>query len=319
MNMATQQLIGKGPGWRLKMIKGSELPSIKALRTFMAVAGTMSFSKAAEELAISQGAVSKQIASLERQLGQPLFHRHLNGIELTNAGKKYLPKVSEALQIIQSSTANVLQTEQGKEFLTINVTPSFASLWLIEKIDDFTVRHPHLQVSIKTGDGPVKNSSNDHDVFIRCLPLSQHYDHARLLREETLLLVSSPRQVKDRPIRNKEDLEKHTFIPQVTRPQLWEQFKNEQELSATPSYRQVGYEHFYMSTTAVLNNRGLALLPDFMVGPMQKKGQLVNPLNLKMKSMFGYYVIVPNYKRGLRKVYDFEQWLNAELGSPEAK
>lgn len=296
------------------MIKGSDLPSIKALRTFMAVSSTMSFSKAAEELAISQGAVSKQISALERQLGQPLFHRHINGIELTNAGKRYLPKISEALQIIQSSTANVLQSDQERDLLTVNVTPSFASLWLIEKIEAFTQSFPHIQVSIKTGDGMVKNSNNDHDVFIRCLPLSQHYEHATLLQKETLLLVVSPTLMKKKPIRIKDDLNKHHFIPQVTRPQLWEQFKNELELSFEPDYRRVGYEHFYMSLTAVTDNRGLALLPDFMVTPMQKKGLLVNPLSMSMKSSFGYYVIIPSYKRGLRKVYEFESWLNNELG-----
>ncbi|MDG3084943.1 LysR substrate-binding domain-containing protein [Vibrio hannami] len=300
------------------MVKGSELPSIKALRTFMAVASTMNFSKAADELAISQGAVSKQIATLERQLGQPLFHRHINGIELTNAGKRYLPKVSEALQIIQSSTANVLQSDKERDLLTINVTPSFASLWLIEKIEEFTKLYPHIQISIKTGDGPVKNSNSDHDVFIRCLPLSQHYEHARLLQKEILLLVASPSLMKKNPIRKQEDLARHDFIPQVTRPQLWEQFKSELKLDSEPDYRKVGYEHFFMSLTAVMDNRGLALLPDFMVKPMQKKGQLVNPLQMSMTSLFGYYVIVPSYKRGLRKVYDFENWLNSELGENDA-
>jgi DNA-binding transcriptional LysR family regulator len=296
------------------MIRGSELPSIKALHTFMVVASTMNFSKAAEELALTQGAVSKQIAALERQLGQPLFVRHMNGIELTDAGRRYLPKVYEALQIIQSSTANIVQSDIEKDLLTVNVTPSLASLWLIEQIESFTRLNPNIQVKIKTGDGPVKNISSDHDIFIRCLPLSAHHDHARLLQQERLLLVAAPELMKQRPIRSKQDLERHSFIPQVTRPQLWEQFRAEQDLTEPPNYHRVGYEHFFMSLAGVRNQQGLALLPDFMVTPLQRQGLLVNPLNLHMNSLFGYYVIVPNFKRGLRKVYDFEQWVFDMLG-----
>jgi DNA-binding transcriptional LysR family regulator len=297
------------------MTRGGELPSIKALRSFMAVATTLSFSGAADELCVSQGAVSKQVASLERLLGQPLFHRGVKGIELTPAGKRYLPKVAEALQIIETSTANMLQTEIGLELLSVDVTPSFASLWLIEKVAAFRGSEAQIQISVTTGDGPVKNSSGDQDVFIRCLPLSHHYDHAQLLRREKLLLVASPELLSQKPIVSRDDLAEHLFIPQVTRPQLWEQFKAEQELVFEPRYCQVGYEHFYLSLEAVLHRRGLSLLPDFMVLPLLEKGLLVNPLNLSMDSLFGYYIIVPSYKRDLRKVYDFERWLNETLGA----
>jgi DNA-binding transcriptional LysR family regulator len=296
------------------MTRGIDLPSIKALRTFMAVATTLSFSRAADELCVSQGAVSKQVAALERYLGQPLFLRGVGGIELTNAGKRYLPQVAEALQIIQSSTANMLQTEADRELLCVDVTPSFASLWLIEKMVAFTAREAQLQINVTTGDGPVKNSNGDQDIFTRCLPLLHHYDHARLLRREKLLLVAAPELIRQRPIHNKDDFSAHTLIPQVTRPQLWEQFKSEHLLPSNSHYFSVGFEHFYMSLEAVLHCRGLALLPDFMAHSLLDEGRLVNPLGLSMESLFGYYVIIPSYKQNLRKVCAFDQWLNEELG-----
>lgn len=297
------------------MIKSSELPSIRALRTFMAVASNMSFSKAALQLSVSQGAVSKQIATLEHQLGQPLFHRHINGIGLTKAGERYLPKVSEALQLIQSSTANIIQTERAKEVLSINVTPSFASLWLIKNIETFSQQHPDLQITIKIGDGPVESSRNDCDLYVRCLPLSQHHDHAHFIMQESLRLIGSQQLLQHSPIVLKHDLLKHTLIPQVTRPQLWDLFITQQQLAHTPQYGKVGYEHFYMSLEGVKNHQGLALLPDFMISELETHSTLINPLNLTIDSPYGYYLIAPNYKRGMNKVHHFEQWLHKNLSS----
>ncbi|MBM7034825.1 LysR family transcriptional regulator [Vibrio ulleungensis] len=295
------------------MIKSSEFPSTRALRTFMAVASTMSFSKAAIQLSVSQGAVSKQIAALEQQLGQPLFHRHINGINLTKAGERYLPKVAEALQLIQTSTANLIQTDMTRDVLSVNVTPSFASLWLIEHIELFSNQHPNLQISIKIGDGPVKSSRNDCDVYIRCLPLSKHHEHAHLLMQESLQLVGSNTLLIDNPLQTVQDLNRHTLIPQITRPQLWEMFTKEHQLAHTPRYGKIGYEHFYMSLEGVKSHQGLALLPNFMLTNTLLSTQLNNPLGLSMHSPYGYYLIAPNYKRGIDKVHRFEQWLNATL------
>lgn len=119
------------------MLKGSEYPSIRALRTFVAVSNYLSFSKAADALCITQSAVSKQIASLEQLVGLPLIQRGASGIELTEEGKRYLPQVTEALELIQHATANLIQSDSKQELLTVDVTPSFASLWLIPNIDDF--------------------------------------------------------------------------------------------------------------------------------------------------------------------------------------
>lgn len=296
------------------MLKGSELPSTKALRAFVAVANNMSFSKAADELSVTQGAVSKQISALEQQLGQPLIQRRLNGIELSNAGKMYLPKVTEALEIIQYATASLLQTDQVEEVLTINVTPSFASLWLIPKIDTFNRQHQNIRVRIKTGDGLAKKMDAETEVMIRCLPISKHYENATLLQTEHLVLVASPKLVEKDNLKTESDLSKLVFLPHMTRPHLWEQFKRGKNLSFNFDYHTVAFEHFYMSLEAVKEGVGVALLPDFMVEPLIKKGKLVNPFNLSMNTNYGYYVQIPSYKLASRKIFEFNQWLKAELG-----
>ncbi|PSW08530.1 LysR family transcriptional regulator [Photobacterium rosenbergii] len=291
------------------MLDMKELPSIRALRTFVAVANHLSFSKAARELSLTQGAVSKQIAQLEQQLGQPLFERHLNGIRLSSVGLRYLPQIAESLEALQNATASLRQLEQVDEVLTVNVTPSFASLWLIPKINSFAKAFPHLQVQLKTGDGMVNDISTDNDIIIRCLPLANHYENATLLCRENLRLVASAKLLQQRPIRHLDDLADHLYLPQVTRPQLWEQFKTHHGIDFPMAFYGVGFEHFYLSLEAVRNQLGLALLPDFMVDDLIAEQTLFNPLNSFLNSHYGYYTIVPHYKRHTRKVCVFTQWL----------
>ncbi|NOJ21651.1 LysR substrate-binding domain-containing protein [Vibrio coralliilyticus] len=292
------------------MLKGSELPSIKALRSFIAVAHHQSFSKAAEELYVTQGAVSKQIAILEQMVGQPLLERQLNGIELTTAGKQYLPKVIEALEIIQHATASLIQSDTQQELLTIDVTPSFASLWLLPKIEEFRRLHPQLQVKIRTRENTQLKLAGESDIALRCLPLSQHYEHSQLLCQEKLLLIGEQSAACSDVT---SVLTQHALIPHTTRPQLWELFKLEHQCAESLNYYGVGYEHFYLSLEAVKRGKGLALVPDFMASEMLEKALVSNLLGLSMLSGYGYYLSVPNYRLASRKVQLFHQWLRDEL------
>jgi DNA-binding transcriptional LysR family regulator len=292
------------------MLKGSELPSIKALRSFIAVAHHQSFSKAAEELYVTQGAVSKQIAILEQMVGQPLLERQLNGIELTTAGKQYLPKVIEALEIIQHATASLIQSDTQQELLTIDVTPSFASLWLLPKIEEFRRLHPQLQVKIRTRENTQLKLAGESDIALRCLPLSQHYEHSQLLCQEKLLLIGEQSATCSDV---NSVLTQHALIPHTTRPQLWELFKLEHQCAESLNYYGVGYEHFYLSLEAVKRGKGLALVPDFMASETLEKALVSNLLGLSMLSGYGYYLSVPNYRLASRKVQLFHQWLRDEL------
>ncbi|MDN2664588.1 LysR substrate-binding domain-containing protein [Psychromonas sp. 14N.309.X.WAT.B.A12] len=296
------------------MLNETTLPSIKALRTFVAVADNMSFSKAAQALFVSQGAVSKNISSLEKQLGQPLFNRRLNGIELTSAGEQYLPKIIEALEIIQYTTESLVLIDQVEEVLSLNVTPSFASLWLIPHIQQFYDLNKNIRVRIKTGDGIIKKTNGESDIAIRCLSVSAHYENATLLRREKLVLVASPQLLASNPINTIQDVQHFDAIFHITRPRLWEQFKKQNQLTFSSNYSCTGFEHFYMSLEAAKGGLGLALLPDFMVHKSLVSGELINPLNISMDTDYAYYAFIPSYRLSSRKIYEFKQWITANLG-----
>ncbi|GAJ71959.1 LOW QUALITY PROTEIN: transcriptional regulator, LysR family [Vibrio sp. JCM 18904] len=289
------------------MLKGSEYPSIRALRTFVAVSNYLSFSKAADALCITQSAVSKQIASLEQLVGLPLIQRRASGIELTEEGKRYLPQVTEALELIQHATANLIQSDSKQELLTVDVTPFFCQP-LVDTYLPPATSHPSK--SLYRGDGNVKDSSNESDLHIRCLPLSTHYEYSHLLCEETLLLVGCTNAPA---IESVHAVSNYPFIPQITRPQLWEQFKTVYTVESPVTYQPVGFEHFYLAYEAVKMGKGLALLPDFMAQNSILRGDIQHILNLTLQSGYGYYVMIPNYRLSAKKVAAFYEWLKSKL------
>ncbi len=293
------------------MLKGSELPSVRALRSFIVVAQHLNFSKAAQELCLTQGAVSKQVATLEEMVGQPLFVRAVNGLELTESGKAYLPQVLQALEIIQHATISLRQSDHEQEQLVVDVPPSFASLWLVGKIEQFQVLHPNIDVKIRTKDSSPTRITDDFEISVRCLPIAKHYEHSQLLCRENLWLVA-----KD-PSSDSLSLESifanNALIPHTTRPQLWDYFTQQLNLQVPLTYHSVGFEHFYLSLEAVKRGKGLALVPDFLARESVKSGWVDHIHGQSIESGYGYYLSIPSYRLASRTVSLFSQWLEQTL------
>ncbi|KEA64552.1 Transcriptional regulator, LysR family [Marinobacterium lacunae] len=292
----------------------ASLPPLNALRTFEVAARHLSFSKAAQELCVTQGAVSKQVQLLEQYLELPLFDRLHSGLVLTDAGRQYLPAISQALETIQSATASLQQSMHASDTLTLNLTPSFSNLWLIPRLDQLRRDMPELKLAMVTGDGAFQFQGAQADMAIRCLPLSLSHEHSTLLKEEVLLPVVNPDLLRQRPIDSPEDLLAHPLIRHITRPQLWRQFLQRMvggEPTA-PRYSH-GFEHFYMSLEAARCAQGVALVPDFMASQALARGELVNPLGLAYRSGYGFYFLVPPYRARSVGVQRFHAWLALQL------
>ncbi|MBV1786711.1 LysR family transcriptional regulator [Marinobacterium sp. D7] len=291
------------------------MPPLNALRSFEVAARRLSFSRAAQELCVTQGAVSKQIQLLEQYLEQPLFNRSPAGLSLTDAGRQYLPAISRALEMIQSATASLQQRAQDNEALTLNLTPSFSNLWLIPRLERLRQAMPGLNLTMVTGDGVFQFQGTQADMAIRCLPLSLSHEHSQLLREEVLLPLISPDLLREQPINRPEDLLAHPLIRHTTRPQLWRQFL-QQMVGGEPKPPQFnhGFEHFYMSLEAARRKLGVALVPDFMAAEALDSGELANPLHIAYRSGYGFYFLVPPYRARSLGVQRFHAWLEQQLG-----
>lgn len=290
------------------------LPPLKALQTFEVAARRLSFSKAADELHVTQGAVSKQIKLLEEYLERALFERSAVGLKLTSEGREYLSAISESLEAIRKATARVQQSKGDANDLTIDVIPSFSMLWLIPRLEQLRGQLPRLNLTQVVGDGPYKFEANSADMAIRCLPLSLSLHHAELLASETLVPVIHSSLLLTEPVEVPEDLLKHPLLTHITRPQLWISFLKNFGITdlSEPDFRH-GFEHFYMSLEAAKQKLGIALIPDFMAADVLASGELVSPLEIRYPSGYGYYFLTPGYQSHNPLILSFMQWVKQSL------
>lgn len=289
------------------------LPPLNAVRVFEAAARHLSFSQAAEELSVTQSAVSKQISLLESRLEISLFERRNGRISLTKQGEEYLPAVSAALNSLAEATLSISTNREHQQNLAIDVIPSFASLWLIPRLHSFQVVQPDIQVELNAGDGAINPVNSSADLAIRCLQHTHAPASARLLTEETLLLVASQEYLADHPVDGIEDILQQRVIPQTTRPHLWDQFLGTLGFSYHNLKYAIKSEHFFISLQSVKASLGLGLLPEFLIRDRIANGQLQHVLQLGYKSEYGYFITSPGYKMNLHKVQCFVGWLEAQI------
>ncbi len=288
------------------------LPPMQALKSFAAAARLSSVSKAAIELCVTQGAVSKQIKLLESFLSVPLFIRSANGISLTTEGRQYLPTVIKALNELNNGGQS-LQRNPKQQQLLLDVIPSMSNIWLIPRIHSFEDRYPHLKVDLINGDGSPDFNLSQADICIRCLLHTAVSVNSIELFKERLILVGAPQLMEKNSIEQPAEILQHRLLLQNTRPLMWNNFLIAQQLSTEELNLGMGFQHFFMALKAAEEGLGLALIPDFLASQSIQQGKLVNPLALSIETNYGYYLISPSYKTQLRKTQEFINWLQQEL------
>lgn len=172
------------------------LPSLRAIQVFDAVARHRNFSRAADELAVTHGAVSRQIRSLEQQLGTTLFRRVAKGAELTGDGRVLFRSSREAFAALQSGIVD-LERQAAKKTVTLSLTTSLALKWLVPRLPDFRSCHPEISILLDTNDAPVDFAAQAVDAALRYGQGSWKGLHARLLAKEELIAVASPGLIGD--------------------------------------------------------------------------------------------------------------------------
>src|SRR3954462_3320670 len=224
------------------MSKSNAMPSLDLLRGFEAAARHLSFTKAAEELFLTQSAVSRQIKELEDQLGVPLFHRRHRALVLTDAGQQFYASASQAIATMRAATERLRAQSGRRRPLSVTTTHSFAALWLIPRLAGFTRTHPGVDVRI-TADTRVQDLERDGlDVAIRHGPPSLAGAHAIRLMGEKVFPVCSPKLLKKNRLDKPRDLAKHILLqyddPEVRHP--WLHWKTWLEVEGIADLRPAG-------------------------------------------------------------------------------
>lgn len=292
------------------------LPSLPSLTIFEAAARHSSFTRAAEELNLSQSAVSKQIQSLESFLRLRLFERIRQRIVLTEAGQLYLARVREALEILESATMEALAHQGGGSMLNIATLPTFGSRWLAPRIGRFRARHPRIALNLTARTWPFDLVEENIDVAIYFGEKPWPGGPSDVLMEEEVIPVCAPSLVAPNgPIRGAADLDGVVLLHHRARPRAWKDWLQLAGENSVNPFHGARLEQFEMIIQATISGMGMAIIPRFMIEAELANGALIAPFGQPMKSRESYYLVCPERKSELAAVREFRQWVLEELAA----
>lgn len=287
------------------------LPATKALAAFEAVARLGSFSAAAQELSLTQSAVSKQMAVLEGQLGIVLFERSGRGIVPTKEGVAYADAIAQALSIIRAAS---LRAMSGKTSQTLNlaILPTFGTRWLMPRIPSFILQHPEVTLNFATRIGHFDVATDDFDAAIQIGTPDWPGMETTFLMHETVAPMASPAFLREHPVATPEDLARLPLLHLGSRPEAWGHWFGTLGLSA-PAMHGMRFEQFSTVAQACIAGVGIALLPQFLITSEIESGQLVVAYDHPVRSPRSYYLLSPHARAELPPVVAFRDWLTAEI------
>jgi LysR family glycine cleavage system transcriptional activator len=284
------------------------LPPLNALKAFETAARHLSFTKAAEELYVTQAAISHQIKALEDHLGLKLFLRKNRSLLLTEEGQSYFLDIKEIFLQLHEATEKLL-ARGAKGALTVSLPPSFAIQWLVPRLSLFADLNPDIDVRIKAVDSDEGSLTDDVDVAIYYGRGSWRNLHADKLHTEYLLPVCSPMLLnRAKPLSDIGDLRFHTLLHDGSRD-AWKAWFSSQGFKHFNVNQGPIFSHSAMVLQAAIHGQGVALAHNVLARPDINSGRLIVPFNHVLISKDAYYLVCRDNQTDLGKIAAFRQWM----------
>ncbi len=283
------------------------LPSTSMLMALDAAARAGSFTAAARELNLTQGAISRQVSALEDQLDVVLFERAGKTILLTEAGRIYAREIGVALQSIRNASLNAM-TNPLSGILNLAILPTFGTRWLMPRFPSFLKENPNITVNFVT-------RLTEFDFHEENLHAAIHYGQAdwpdaisTFLMSEEVIPVCSPGFLQENPLTHAGDLAGLPLLHLTTRPDAWDNWFQSNDFEP-PQERGMAFEQFSIIAQAAVAGLGVALLPKFLIQSELDRNELVVILDMPTQSEAGYYLVTPADKSEHPPVAALRQWL----------
>jgi LysR family glycine cleavage system transcriptional activator len=286
------------------------LPPLNALKAFEAAARSESFTRAAEELHVTQGAVSHQVKALEAILGLKLFNRERQRLVMTEAGREYLAVVRDALDRIALGTERVVQ-RQTSGVLTVSTSPDFAAKWLVHRLGRFADAHAGIDLRVSATMHHVDFVREDVDLAVRHGDGNwPGLDVVRLYTEH-VFPICSPQLVAGRKrVAKASDLLKFPLL-RLDNSDTWAKWFGAAGVTA-PVLQGPVLNRASMLIDAAVDGQGVALARTALAAWDLINGRLVRPIDIALKVSKSYWIVCPKATSGLSKVAMFRDWLLAE-------
>ena len=308
-----------------------KIPSLQALACFDAAARHQSYTRAAQELALTQGAVSRQIGALEAFVGVALFQRTRHGVALTERGAEYAQQVAGRLQGLEQDTLEVMAGQGRSGSLQLAAVPTFATRWLIPRLPALAAVHPELTVHIETRTRPFLFADTAFDAALYAGTAEQVANWAgtravRLLTED-MVPVCSPALAEGlgqtTPLSPRPPLSPLTpqviaglpLLQQSTRPTAWRQWFDAAGVAAPMALSGPRYELFSMTAAAAAQGLGVALVPRLLVEPELTRGELMVACAQVLPGDRAYYLVQPERAEERPALSGFKAWLREAVKS----
>ena len=291
------------------------LPPLNALRAFEAAARHTSFKRAAEELCVTQGAISRHIQKLEADLGAALFTRRHRQVLLTKEGADYLVTVRDAFGRISQASSN-LRTRTEDKMLKVKLPITCAVRWLVPRLARFHGLQPGISVQITTSHDPVDFDREDIDVAVHYGRRAEQGLACERLFDEVLLPICSPKLLaKPPPLKKPRDLAGHVLLHSIRRPQDWPQWLAKAGAGDVEGEPSLIFENSSLTYQGVMEGLGLAMAQLALVADDLASGHVVAPFETRVENDVAYMLVYPKERAASRKVAGFHAWIAREAAA----
>jgi putative choline sulfate-utilization transcription factor len=296
------------------------LPPLHLFHTFEAVARHRSFTLAADELCLTQSAVSRQIKALEDALGLRLFHRLHRAIDVTAEGQRLFDSVTRGLDDVSACLA-ALGANTTAPQITVSASVAFAWFWLMPRLERFGALQPDVDLRVLATDQPVLPGTGEVDVAVLFGAGQWEGLQARLLFGERVYPVCSPAYLRAHPaLHRPEDLMDQTLLHlEYGKPSFggvdWRTWLVRQGVNGQPVRRGLRFNSYPMVLQAAEAGHGVALGWSYVTDPLLAEGRLVCPVDRTLETRDGYYLCTSNSAGKSQGISAFIDWIGAEAAS----
>lgn len=298
------------------------IPATHTLLCFEAAARHESYTRAAQELALTQSAVSRQIAALERLVGQTLFQRTRHGVALTARGAAYAQQVRQRLQALEQDTLEAMSGTGEGQAIRLAAVPTFATRWLVPRLPALAAIHPGIVVHIETRTRPFLFADAAVDAALYAGTPEQVANWAgtrsvQLLHEALVPVCAPALRKRGRPL-SPAQLAELPLLQQSTRPLAWRHWFDHLSVAAPKALAGPRYEVFSMTAAAAIAGMGVALMPRLLVEEELASGTLVEACRTVGYGDRAYYLVLPERQESSMALRHFSDWLQATARRSEA-
>lgn len=290
-----------------------KIPPLQTLVCFDAAARHESYTRAAQELALTQSAVSRQVGALEAFLGVALFRRTRHGVALTASGAAYARQIARRLEAMERDTLDAMAHQGEGGSLSLAAVPTFATRWLVPRLRGFAALQPDVVVHIETRTRPFLFADAEFDAALYAGTPAQVENwagtRALLLMHEDVVPVCSPSLLPHGKAVSPAAIARMPLLQQSTRPDGWRQWFDAQQVDAPTARGGPRYELFSILAAAASHGLGVALMPTMLVADELARGELVVACPRALSGERSYYLVTPERadQRPLLKL--FSDWL----------